>query len=262
MRELLTVVRDMDLRETPPQMGQRIHRKIRELTGDVDPYRVIKGQFNRVALELYPSLVQRIEASDDPFETAVRLAIAGNSIDLAAYSGMTASAVTGIIEDASHKPITGSIDELRDAINRSGNILYLGDNAGEIVFDRLLIEQLPRERITFAVRGRPVLNDATLADAEAVGLTELVDVIDNGSDVPGTILEDCSPVFRDRFARADLIIAKGMGNYETLSGMDGAPIVFLLIAKCPIVARDLGCDLGTYVIRCGREKIQEESEDC
>ncbi len=113
--------------------------------------------------------------------------------------------------------------------------------------DRLLIEQLGPERVTVGVRGGPVLNDATLADASEVRMTELVDVIDNGSDAPGTILADCSDSFRERFDGADLVIAKGQGNFETLSGLN-RHIVFLFKVKCPVVSREVGLPVGTHAL--------------
>ena len=136
----------------------------------------------------------------------------------------------------------------KNAVIEAEKILYLADNAGEIVFDHLLIEQLPIEKITVVVKGSPVINDATIDDANVVGLGRIVEVIDNGSDGPGTILETCSQNFRDRFEGADLIIAKGQGNYETLSDID-KNIFFLLKAKCPVIARDLGCQVGKMILR-------------
>ena len=133
-----------------------------------------------------------------------------------------------------------------DAANAQ-DILYLADNAGEIVFDRLLIEQLPMQKITVVVKGFPIINDATMEDAVAAGLTEIVSVIDNGSDAPGTILEICSDAFVSRFEQADLIITKGQGNYETLSDID-KNIYFILKAKCPVIASDLGCPIGQMVL--------------
>jgi len=127
------------------------------------------------------------------------------------------------------------------------SILYLADNAGEIVFDRLLIEQLPRERVTVAVRGAPILNDVTWVDATTVGVDTLVKVIDNGSDAPGTVLADCSDAFQKQFAEADLIISKGQGNFETLSDSP-ENIFFLFKAKCPVVADQVGCPVGTQVL--------------
>jgi uncharacterized protein with ATP-grasp and redox domains len=133
-------------------------------------------------------------------------------------------------------------------MNSAKKILYLVDNTGEIFFDKLLIQQMPNDKMTFVVRGYPVINDATLIDAKIAGLTEMVEVIDNGSDAPGTILEDCSKEFLRHFSDADLIIAKGQGNYETLSNSNKC-IFFILKAKCPVIARDIGCEIGSLVIQ-------------
>jgi uncharacterized protein with ATP-grasp and redox domains len=133
-------------------------------------------------------------------------------------------------------------------VNQAEKILDLADNAGEIVFDRLLIEQLPTEKVTLVVKGEPVINDATMEDAKVAGLTEIVKVIDNGSDAPGTIMESCSQRFLEHFEDSDLVIAKGQGNYETLSRVD-KNIFFILKAKCPVIARDLGCKVGEMIIR-------------
>ncbi|MCK5255186.1 MAG: DUF89 family protein, partial [Deltaproteobacteria bacterium] len=122
------------------------------------------------------------------------------------------------------------------------------DNAGEIVFDRLFIEQLPREKVTYVVRGEPIINDVTIEDAREVDMFELVDVIDNGSDAPGTILETCSHEFQKRFASSDLVIAKGQGNYETLSDINKR-IFFLLQVKCPVIAKDIGFEVGSFVVK-------------
>ena len=137
--------------------------------------------------------------------------------------------------------------DLKSSIDRASRILYLADNTGEIVFDRLLLEQMPRDRITFAVKGGPVLNDATREDAEFTGITDLVRVIDNGTDIPGTVLSACSAEFREEFARADLVISKGQGNYETLDEED-KHIFFLLKVKCRVVSDDLHCDVGSAVV--------------
>ena len=145
-------------------------------------------------------------------------------------------------------PLDCHIAEFAQAVEEAEDILYLTDNAGEIVFDRLLLERLSRKKVTVAVRGRPVINDATKADAEYVGLAKVAKIIDNGSDAPGTILTDCNDDFRRRFERADMVISKGQGNYETLACC-GRPIWFLLRVKCPIIARDLKCPAGTAILR-------------
>jgi len=248
MREVERAFRDMDMRQSPPVMGQRIHRIIRQATGNRDPYREVKDRFNRLALELYPALKARVKGSAGPTEAAVRLAIAGNIIDSGANSGLDEGHVRAAVESAFAEPLVGDAEEFAEAVSTAEKILYLADNAGEIVFDRLLIEILPLEKVTVAVRGAPVINDATLEDAEKAGLLDLVEVIENGSDAPGTILDDCNDEFRKRFREADLIIAKGQGNYETLSEVD-KEIFFLLKVKCPVIARDIGCEIGTMVLR-------------
>jgi len=141
----------------------------------------------------------------------------------------------------------GAVHRLKVAVERAKEILYLGDNTGEIVLDRLLIEQMPREKLTYVVRGHPILNDALMEDAQIAGLTDLVEVIDNGSDAPGTILETCSEAFRGRFEQADLVIAKGQGNFESLGDTRRA-VFFLLRPKCAVLARHLGCDLGRLMV--------------
>ncbi len=145
------------------------------------------------------------------------------------------------------EPFSGNVNLFRTILSRAGRILYLTDNTGEIVVDRLLIEQLPAGRVTVAVRGGPVLNDATLADIPAAGLDQIAEIIDNGSDIPGTSLDDCSPAFRDSFNSADAIIAKGQGNFETLRAAS-VDIFFLLKIKCPVVAAHTALTIGTQAL--------------
>jgi damage-control phosphatase, subfamily I len=257
LKETLYLVSKMDLKKSPPQMSKRIHELIRNLTENLDPYKEIKLRFNEFALGVYAQSKKLIEESDDPLETAVRLAIAGNIIDF----GVKSSLENHHVQEALDQALTGDMDpnafgEFKRAIEKADNILYLGDNAGEIVFDKLLIEQLPKHKVTFVVRGRPIINDVTMADAKYVGLTDLVEVIDNGDDAPGTILDSCSESFRQRFKQADLVISKGQGNYETLSEYK-KNIFFILKAKCPVISRHLECEPGAMVLcrGTGLEKI-------
>lgn len=242
-------MRRFDTRLSPPAMAQRIHRVIRDETGEADPYRDIKQHFNRHGMRLRDRLRSRVRRAPDPFAAAVRLAIAGNSIDFGTRDDVTEHAISRLIRDAWRQPVRGSVTGLRRAVWRARRILFLADNAGEIALDQLLLEQMPLDRVVVAVRGRPVLNDATHEDAEAVGLTSLVEVIDNGSDAPGTILDTCSPRFRRTFAEADLVVAKGQGNFESLSSVPDRDIRFLFMVKCPLVARQLHCRVGAFVVR-------------
>jgi damage-control phosphatase, subfamily I len=247
LQEMLTWLADADLRDSPPRMGQRLHQRLREATGIADAYREAKDRHNALAASLLPDLRARLEVAADPFDLAVRLAIAGNVIDLGVNGRVSEDEVRGSIEQALREPVIGPLDELRQAVQAARSILYLADNCGEIVLDRLLIEQLPAGRVTLAVRGAPILNDATMTDARVIGITDIAEVIDNGSDAPGTILDDCSPAFRRRFDEADLVIANGQGNFESLS--DAPRTVFILFkVKCGVVAAHVGEPEGSHVV--------------
>ena len=247
LRNVLRATADMNLSQCPPVLARQIHRALRSMTGVADPYRAAKDRFNRMALDMLPEMEAMVAGAADPFALALRLSIAGNVIDLGVNGGIMEEEIRRCIRNALHEPFAGDVDALRQLVEGAQRILYLADNAGEIVFDRLLIEQLPADRMTLAVRGGPILNDATMEDARAAGLCELVEVIGNGSDVPGTILDDCSGAFRQCFAEADLVIAKGQGNFETLSD-EPCNIFFLFKAKCPVIAGHVGLPLGTHVL--------------
>ncbi len=256
VQETLGLWREVDMHQSPPAMAQKVHRLVRERTGVADPYLEVKNRFNALALAMYPELKQTVIESTDPIETAVRLAIAGNIIDF----GVNAAVDEGLVETTIAKSLTDPLDQealadFKGAVAEAADILYLGDNTGEIVFDRLLVEQLPLEKVTFVVRGAPILNDAVMADAETAGLTDLVEVIDNGTDAPGTILESCSESFQKRFREADLIVSKGQGNFETLNDTD-EKIFFLLRPKCAVLARHLNCEMGRQIITRGGRTIR------
>ncbi|MFA7174290.1 MAG: ARMT1-like domain-containing protein [Kiritimatiellia bacterium] len=247
LREVLAWCATVDLSESSPVIASRIHRRLRELSGVDDPYAEAKAAQNQMALKLMPQVEQALAEADDPLELSVRLAIAGNIIDLGVKGSIEKADVHESIRKALESGVDGDFEEFRAAVERAESILYLADNAGEIVFDRLLLERLPREKITLAVRGYPVINDVTMADAIQCKITELVKVVDNGSDAPGTVLSECSAEFREIFAAADLIISKGQGNFETLNEVE-ANIFFLFKVKCPMVAEQSGMKIGSQVL--------------
>lgn len=248
LRSVLAAAARMKFDGSPPVMGQQIHRIIRTLSGNADPYKAVKTDFTEYALRLYPDCRKAVDRSEAPFETALRFAAAANAIDFGAATEVEQPDSPLFIEQAMSETLFGHVEALQEAAGSAKKILYLGDNAGEIVFDRLLIEQLPMEKVVFAVRGAPVINDATREDAIAAGITGLVTVVDNGSDMPGTLLEECSDRFMRHFAAADLVISKGQGNYETLSDVD-KKIFFILKVKCRVIATHLGCATGTLVVK-------------
>jgi hypothetical protein len=253
LREVMRWTAAMDFSLAPPVIGQKIHRRIREITGVVDPYRAVKERHNQTALDLLPDMRALVRAASDPRMMAVRLAIAGNIIDLGVSSELSISAIRPALDRALADPMVGDGGKFWADVERAQRILFLADNAGEIVFDQPLIEFLGPDRVTVAVRGGPAINDATMADAVAAGLTKLTTVIDNGSDAAATLLDDCSPSFREFFHRADLIVAKGQGNFESLSDETGE-IYFLFKAKCRVTADHMGVPIGTNVLTKARTR--------
>jgi len=247
LERVLDVLKQVGPLSTPPEIGDRVHRIVRQEVGDEDPYRAVKEASTRQSLALYPRLKALLAEADDPLEVGVRLSIAGNIIDL----GPTREyELWNTVERVLAQPF--AIDDrgaLRAAIARAGQVLYLADNAGETVFDRLLIEVLDLP-VVYAVKGGPILNDATRKDALAAGVNQAAEVISTGSDAPGTILSRCSAGFRQLYEQAELVIAKGQANYETLS-TEGAKVFFLLQTKCPVIARDVGAPVGSIVLKQG-----------
>ncbi len=249
LHQAMTLLQNMSPGVSPPVIGQYIHRMVRNFSGERDPYAEVKQQANREALAFLPSLRNELRTASDPLEIAIRYAIAGNIIDFGAQN--ESMDIQQEIKGARAAPFGRChLEQFRDAVNSARSILYIGDNAGEIAFDRLLVELLQNlsdTAITFVVRGSPVLNDATIEDAQQVGLDDLVPVISNGSDAPGTLVTEVNDTIRERLATSDLIIAKGQGNYETLSHHT-YPLFFLLKVKCPVIGRDMGVPTGQYML--------------
>ncbi|MFA5088765.1 MAG: ARMT1-like domain-containing protein, partial [Candidatus Omnitrophota bacterium] len=245
--EVATLIPKFSMGLTPPEMAREMHRLFGKRFAGKDLYKKIKEQSNRQALMIYPKLKEQVARSADRLLTAVELAIAGNIIDYAAKN-------TFHIEDEIQKILSGDFSsgrntvfhypEFKAALDAADCILYLADNAGEIVFDRVLLEEFSEEKeIIFAVRDKPAINDALREDAVFCEIDKVARVISSGVDAPGTILKYCSDEFLKIFDRADLIISKGQGNYEALSEVN-AKIYFLFKVKCPVIARHSKAALG------------------
>jgi uncharacterized protein with ATP-grasp and redox domains len=239
------LVSRIPLHSSPPETGREVYRTVREVTGINDPFKKLKAESVQQALKLYPGLKQMVEAAKDPLETAVRLAIAGNVIDFGANPHFELE--KDIEEVLQKEPAINHYKTFAERLGSTQDLLYLADNAGETVFDKILIEVMAKP-VIYAVRDRPVINDATVEDAIKSGIDEVARVVSSGCDAPGVILDRCSEEFLDHFKRADLIISKGQGNYETLSG-EQRPVFYLLKAKCPVIARDIGVKQGDTIIK-------------
>jgi uncharacterized protein with ATP-grasp and redox domains len=241
----------------PIEVACRIQGIISHATGIADPYRQLKRQYNDVALALVSELQPLVSKAEDPLLMAIRLAIAGNIVDFGVDNSFS-------LEQAVQESLTvdfaiNDYPEFQTQLETANTILYLGDNTGEIVFDKLLVEELLHlgKQVTFAVRGNPVINDATLEDARYVGLTQLVEVITPGGTLPGTLLSEASPEFQRLFQSADLVISKGQGNFEGLSEVS-RPIFFLLKAKCTPIAKALGVAPGAMIFYCPQAKNSKQ----
>jgi hypothetical protein len=249
LKAVLAELSTADMHEPPAYATTFMYRKIKELTGR-DPYSEIKRTYNDEAMKFYRALRASVKAAEDPLWNAARLAIAGNIIDFGIYSSVD---IEGTVKRAM-KP-TIEVDDypaFKAEAERADRILYLMDNAGECVFDMLLIEVLidMGKDVTAVVKGGPVINDATMDDARQVGLTELCAVVDNGSDAVGTIFSLCRADFKDFFDSFPMIISKGQGNFETLQKVD-KNIFFLFQAKCDVIANALGLENGAMLLKRG-----------
>lgn len=254
LKSVVDEIKTVDMSMPPAYFTTFLHRKIRQLLGK-DPFKEIKSEYNQIALGLYHELKKRVYSSRDPLWTATRLAIAGNVIDFGIFTSVD---IIGTIEKALHGPIT--VDEyksFKDSVEKNSEVFYLLDNAGEILFDRILIEVLTEmgKKVKAVVKGHAVLNDSTIDDAKEVGLTDICEIIDNGSDCIGTILEFTSSEFNKNFKSADLIISKGQGNFETLYVpeiiSDRQDIFFLFQSKCDVVSKELGLSNGSMLLMKG-----------
>jgi len=251
---------DFSLDFSPPEMGRMIHAIVKKHTKKEDPYKEIKQKSNALALGVFDVLKQKVEKSDDKLLTAVELAIAGNIIDYGVKNSLDVdSEIEKILRDE-HIAIKHEdgrffrYDLFREVLDKSNSILYLGDNAGETVFDRFLLEEIKArgKNIIYAVKEKPIINDALVEDAHVSGIDKFAKVISSGSDAPGTVLSICSKEFIALFEKSDMVISKGQGNFEALSFVKRT-VFFLFMAKCPVVVRHVGCNLRDILLMCNSD---------
>jgi uncharacterized protein with ATP-grasp and redox domains len=192
----------------------------------------------------------------------VRFAIAGNILDFALLSSWDENRIGDSFEKALHHPLSDeNILELKTEVASSKTILILGDNAGETVFDKIFIENLDtRAEIFYAVKGSPVINDATEEDAIAAGIDSVAQIVSNGSDAPGTLIDKCSKSFVNLFSNIDLVIAKGQANFETLNECR-RKIFFLTQIKCDVIARRYGYEVGQWIVTSSEDIKNNDLEE-
>ncbi len=247
MRQLLSFLSEADYKYSPPEMGAELHRMIRKSLQNPDPYLKIKKEYNQMMLDLYPSFTEMVEQSDTPFDTAMRLAIGGNVIDFGAkYQFDVMETIHSAVE--SELAIDDSAS-LQQALGNAQSLLYIGDNCGEIVLDKIFLEHLNVPEKIFVVRGAPIINDITLDDARMVGMEKVARVVTTGDDSPGAVWERSSEEFRTLFNEADVVISKGQGNLEGLIERKHKNLYYLLVTKCELIAERIGTQKGGFVVR-------------
>jgi len=229
-----------------PHLSREVHLLFKKYSGNDDPYKLVKRQSNDMVLSRYADLKKTVASSADPFVTALKLAIAGNIIDYGIPQHFDLDETIGKVL-TSDFAIDHSKD-LKQSLSEAKSVLYIGDNAGEIVFDKLFIETIHHPDLWYAVRGAPIINDVTPEDANYVQMNDVAHVIENGYDAPSTMLSHCSEEFKDLFSRADIVISKGQGNLESLLHESSKKIYFLLMVKCDVIADILGVEKGQFVV--------------
>jgi len=237
--------------QTPPEVATPVYEEMAKILHKEDIYDEVKALSTKKALSLLPLLQERLAKSADLFTTALKIAVAGNVIDLASEVSFD---LDEELEKIFHTDFAvDDSKQLGAMLEKAKNVVVLGDNAGEHVFDKLFVQTLQRlyPNITFYyfVRGKPIINDVTLKEAQEIAFDTVCEVIDSGVDTPGFVYNRANEHAQQLFDGSDLVISKGMGNYECLTPSHKSPIAFLLKVKCNVVATSLGKEVGDIVCK-------------
>jgi len=254
LREVTKKLLESKWDSTPPELAHEVHKIVKNITKENDPYKEVKKESNVSVLKMYPKLKARVKESKNPLRTAVRLAIAGNIIDFGPLQEFNLEKT--IKEVLKKKFAIDDYEKLEEKLESAKTLLFFADNAGEIGFDKLLIETFLEakklEKITFVVKGGPIINDATVEDAIYMGFRDLPNIkflaLSNGEAETGP--ERSSQIVKSWIKKHDLVISKGQGNYEGLSENKG--LFFMLMAKCPVIASDLNVKVRDIVLKYNR----------
>jgi uncharacterized protein with ATP-grasp and redox domains len=254
INSVIGIISQLSLQETPCYNSTVVLRKIYDMIGIFDPYKEAKIKWNDYALNQYKAFSRFVEESGDRLHKAFKIAVAGNIIDMGITPDFDVD--LAISEITSKEFDHDDYNDLKLMLKDSKNVMVIGDNSGEIVFDMVLVEEFKRlgSNVVYSVKGGPILNDSTIEDAKQVGLTSICEVVDTGNDLLGVVFDKSSPKFIEAFEKADIIIAKGQANFESLDGCKraGEKTFFVLRAKCPLVAKCLGVNFGDIVLKRNR----------
>ncbi|RJP66174.1 MAG: DUF89 family protein [Ignavibacteriales bacterium] len=256
INEFCNYLPSVDPKSSPPEVSKVIQSITVKHTGIQDPYKEVKDQNFSKILKFKRYLETYVDASKNPFEEAIRIAIAGNTIDLGANPDYD---IEGEINKlSSNNIVMDDFSSFKEDVLNAKSILYIADNFEEAIFDKFLIEQLLPRRIYYAVRSKPILNDISLQDVNKTGIDDLCVVIESGSDLPGTVLDNCTDEFKRLYDEVDLVISKGQGNFETLENCK-REIYFLFKVKCDVIEKYCGQPIGKSILIKRGSKINNNS---
>ena len=253
LKSIIAEIAVMDHNASAPYIAHKVHRALKEALQNPDPYQKEKLYYNQEMLKLEDDFSQLAETAIDPLDVALKLAAAGNIIDFGPGYDLSRDNVLKTIKESMEKDYSQEVFiSLASALKDANKLLYLGDNAGEIVFDKIFIRTIkecyPHLQIDFATRGTPIMNDVTEEDAYMVGIDTYANIINNGTDIPGTILEHCSDSFVNVFNEADVIISKGQGNFESLYGNGYNNLYYIFLCKCDLFMDRFGARQNDLVL--------------
>ncbi len=240
MKSILKIISDADKEMSAPELLSQINEVKRDMFGKAEDFSEIKKHFNSMMMSFENDIMSKINSANDPLKMGLCYAMTGNYIDFGALDSVGEDKLRELIENVNENMIGDKeYEDFKKEIEKSKRVVYLTDNCGEIVFDKVFISVIknmfPDVSITAIVRGYDVLNDATMTDANEIGLDKVVEVIDNGTDIAGTCLDKISEKASEIIDSADLIISKGQGNFETLQ-MCGKNIYYVFLCKCQMFA--------------------------
>jgi len=244
VKKVLLILASADPSLSPPELSGRINEVIRDALGNDYLYADIKRKSHRIAMEYLEDLKKISHQSEDPIEQGLKISAVGNLVDVmhANEYHLWEEVEMALQQDL----LGGGLEAFRNRLEEAPYLLYLADNVGETVFDRVFIEMLDLP-VIYAVKGGPILNDATLEDARKAGIDRFAELVETGSRSPGTVLGQCTEEFQDLFLKSELILAKGQANFETLEGQY-ENVFFLFRVKCPLLGKEIDAPTGSLIL--------------
>lgn len=252
LKEVMKYLQKVSFENSPPELSRGVHAIIRNVTKSKDPYKQVKINSNNLVKGKYSKLEQIVSSAKDPLLMAIKLSIIGNVIDFGTTNRFS---LEEAIDAASTKHfVDEDYKKFKEKLNKSKTVLYLGDNTGEIFFDKILLKKISEmgKKTTYVVKANPIINDATIEDARFAQIDEISTILEGDAgqpcSCPGIVLKYASEELLNHLKSSDMVISKGQGNYESLSSID-RDIFFLLMVKCPLVAKDIGTEMAELVLR-------------